>query len=147
MPAPRSPLAASRAWLIFEAEFPYNDHMIKNVLNTELASCSEALNTGFFRNGRCETCAQDSGMHTVCALMTREFLDFTLRRGNDLCTQRPEFDFPGLRPGDKWCVCLPRWVEALEAGLTPPIILRATHHSVLEYVPLETLTRHALQPE
>lgn len=125
----------------------YNDRMIKNVLNTELASCCETLNTGFFRNGRCETSAQDSGMHTVCALMTREFLDFTLDRGNDLCTPRPEFDFPGLRPGDKWCVCLPRWIEALEAGLAPPIILRATHHSVLEYVPLETLARHTLQPE
>lgn len=121
--------------------------MIKNVLNTELASCCETLNTGFFRNGRCETSAQDSGMHTVCALMTREFLDFTLRRGNDLGTPRPEFDFPGLQPGDKWCVCLPRWIEALKAGLAPPIILRATHHSVLEYVPLETLARHALQPE
>ena len=121
--------------------------MIRNVLNTALESCCDKLKTGFFRNGRCETCPRDTGMHTVCALMTAEFLDFTLNRGNDLCAPRPEFDFPGLRPGDKWCVCLPRWLEALEAGVAPRILLRATHHSVLEYVPLEALERHALRPE
>ncbi len=120
--------------------------MTQNVLDTELESCCDELNTGFFRNGKCETCAQDTGMHTVCALMTREFLEFSIEKGNDLCTPRAEFDFPGLRPGDKWCICLPRWIEALEAGVAPRIVLRATHHSVLQYVPLEVLEKYALQP-
>ena len=120
--------------------------MTKNVLDTELESCCDELNTGFFRNGKCETCAQDTGMHTVCALMTREFLEFSIEKGNDLCTPRAEFDFPGLRSGDKWCICLPRWIEALEAGVAPQIVLRATHHSVLQYVPLEVLEKYALQP-
>ena len=118
--------------------------MTKNVLGTELESCCDELNTGFFRNGKCETCDQDVGLHTVCAQMTAAFLEFSIKQGNDLSTPREEFEFPGLKPGDKWCVCLSRWIEALEAGVAPKILLRSTHHSVLEQVPIEVLEKHTL---
>lgn len=121
--------------------------MTRNVLGTELESCCDELETGFFRNGKCETCENDHGMHTICAVMTKEFLDFSKKSGNDLSTPRKEFDFPGLKPGDRWCICLPRWIEALEAGIAPKILLRSTHHSVLELVPLEVLERHAIKDD
>lgn len=99
--------------------------------------------TGFFRNGKCDTCADDTGMHTICVRMTGEFLAFSMARGNDLVTPQPEFNFPGLMPGDTWCVCLGRWQEAREAGVAPPVKLEATHVSVLEFVDFETLKVYA----
>ncbi|MFK7802152.1 MAG: DUF2237 family protein [Anaerolineae bacterium] len=120
--------------------------MIKNVLGTKLKVCSLDPVTGFFRDGKCDTCAEDVGLHTVCAELTLEFLEFGRDRGNDLMTPRPEFGFAGLRPGDKWCICLGRWIEAFNENqaIAPKIALEATHHSVLEHVPLEVLKKYAL---
>ncbi len=114
----------------------------KNVLGTKLQSCCLDPVTGFFRDGFCQTNAQDYGTHVVCARMTREFLDYTLAQGNDLCTARPEYRFPGLKPGDKWCLCAVRWKEAIQAGVAPPVILESTHEKALEYVTLEQLKAH-----
>lgn len=110
-----------------------------------LADCSNTIRTGFYRDGCCRTGPGDVGLHTVCACVTREFLDFSVARGNDLVTPRPEMDFPGLQPGDTWCVCVTRWKEALEAGVAPPVNLDATHASALEFVSIEELERHTLQ--
>jgi len=99
--------------------------------------------TGFFRDGYCRTGPDDVGLHTVCAVVTDEFLEFSRRRGNDLTTPRPEFDFPGLKPGDSWCLCVRRWAEALAAGKAPDVVLEATHLSALEFVSLEDLRAHA----
>ena len=118
--------------------------MQKNVLGGNLHSCCDELSTGFYRNGRCETDAQDAGMHTVCAKVTDEFLMFSKLKGNDLSTPFPEADFPGLKAGDKWCLCVQRWIEALEENKAPKIYLQATHSSVLEYVELEVLVKYAL---
>jgi uncharacterized protein (DUF2237 family) len=115
----------------------------RNVLGEPLGSCSMDPVTGFFRNGCCETGPEDVGMHTVCAVMTAEFLEFSLQVGNDLSTPRPEFGFPGLRPGDRWCLCAPRWKEALDAGVAPPVVLEATHEEVLAITPLGILKDHA----
>jgi uncharacterized protein (DUF2237 family) len=98
----------------------------RNVLGGPLAICSTQPVTGFFRNGCCDTSPEDVGSHTVCAVMTAEFLAFSKRQGNDLSTPRPEFGFPGLKPGDRWCLCAPRWQEALEANAAPRVVLRAT---------------------
>lgn len=103
--------------------------------------------TGFFRNGKCDTNAEDTGMHTVCAVMTDEFLEFSKEAGNDLSTPRPEFDFPGLKSGDQWCLCLARWIEAYNHERAPQIVLGATHASVLEFVDLETLRDFAIDGE
>lgn len=100
--------------------------------------------TGYYRNGCCDTTADDAGMHTICARMTAEFLSFSRERGNDLSTPRPEYAFPGLRAGDYWCLCLGRWVEALEAGVAPPVKLEATHASVLEFIEIEVLRANAV---
>ncbi len=115
----------------------------KNVLGTLLGSCCTSPMTGFYRDGLCRTGADDHGLHTVCAVMTAEFLAFSVSRGNDLVTPRPELRFPGLRPGDKWCVCVQRWKEALLAGVAPPVVLEATHASALEWVDLDDLRAHA----
>ncbi|MBV8682018.1 MAG: DUF2237 domain-containing protein [Caulobacteraceae bacterium] len=115
----------------------------RNVLGEPLASCSTDPVTGFFRNGCCETGPEDVGMHTVCAVMTAEFLEFSLAVGNDLSTPRPEFGFPGLQPGDRWCLCAPRWKEALDAGVAPPVVLDATHEEVLAITTLGILKDHA----
>ena len=115
----------------------------RNVLGGDLAPCSNAPLTGFYRNGCCETGAEDTGQHTVCAVMTAEFLRFSMRMGNDLSTPRPEYDFPGLRPGDRWCLCAPRWKEALDAGCAPAVVLDATHEEVLVIAPLGVLKDHA----
>ncbi|HEX4741061.1 MAG TPA: DUF2237 domain-containing protein [Caulobacteraceae bacterium] len=115
----------------------------RNVLGEPLGSCSMDPVTGFFRNGCCETGPEDVGMHTVCAVMTAEFLEFSSLVGNDLSTPRPEFGFPGLQPGDRWCLCAPRWKEALDAGVAPPIVLEATHEEVLAITPLGVLKDHA----
>ena len=100
--------------------------------------------TGFFRNGCCHTGPEDLGRHVVCAKLTREFLTFSLQRGNDLQTPMPQFGFPGLKPGDRWCLCAARWKEAADAGAAPPVILAATHEAALEVVALEDLKKHAL---
>jgi uncharacterized protein (DUF2237 family) len=115
-----------------------------NVLGEPLKPCSFDPVTGFFRDGCCNTGPDDRGRHTVCARMTAEFLAFSRARGNDLSTPRPELGFPGLRPGDRWCLCAARWVEALEAGAAPKVVLASTHLSVLRLVPLEVLQAHAL---
>jgi uncharacterized protein (DUF2237 family) len=116
----------------------------RNVLGGPLEPCSFEPNTGYFRDGHCHTCAQDHGSHTVCAAMTAEFLAFSKAAGNDLVTPRPEFDFPGLQPGDHWCLCAGRWLEACEAGAAPQVVLEATNEASLEVVPLELLRQHAL---
>lgn len=116
----------------------------KNVLGTELADCSRSPLTGFFRDGCCRTGPGDFGLHTVCAVMTQDFLEFTKAVGNDLSTPRPEFDFPGLKPGDRWCLCVSRWKEALEAGAAPRVVLEATHASALEWVDLAQLEALAI---
>jgi uncharacterized protein (DUF2237 family) len=110
----------------------------------EMASCCLDPLTGFYRTGHCETGPEDRGLHLVCARMTEEFLEFSVSRGNDLVTPRPEYGFPGLKPGNRWCLCVLRWKEALEAGVAPPVFLRATHVLALEHVDLEDLQAHAL---
>jgi len=115
-----------------------------NVLGSALATCSDDPRTGFYRNGCCDTGAEDTGMHTVCAVMTEAFLVFSREQGNDLSTPRPELGFAGLRPGDRWCLCVGRWKEALDAGVAPPVVLAATHEEALAVVPLEALKRHAI---
>ena len=116
-----------------------------NVLGGPLEVCSTRPMTGFYRDGCCHTGPQDSGRHVVCAQMTQEFLLFTQRMGNDLITPRPEYRFPGLKPGDRWCLCALRWREALEAGVAPPVILEATHKKALDCVILEDLHAHSLK--
>ena len=116
----------------------------KNVLGGPLAVCSSAPRTGFFRDGCCNTGADDVGIHVICARMTREFLEFERQRGNDLVTPMPAAQFPGLSPGDRWCVCAGRWREAFDAGVAPPVVLEATHEEALAIVPLADLRRHAL---
>ncbi len=116
----------------------------KNVLGTPLASCSKDPMTGFHRDGCCNTDDSDRGSHTVCAKMTAEFLAFSKQQGNDLSTPRRELGFPGLRPGDQWCVCASRWRDAADAGVAPPVFLASTHERATDIVPRETLVRHAL---
>jgi uncharacterized protein (DUF2237 family) len=118
----------------------------KNVLGGSLLTCSTSPLTGFFRDGCCNTDENDQGQHTVCALMTREFLEFSVIRGNDLVTPRPEWNFPGLKPGDYWCVCVLRWLEAFKAGCAPPVRLEATHQAALKFVRLEDLRSCAATP-
>jgi len=115
----------------------------KNVLGTELRPCCFDPMTGFFRDGFCKTGPEDLGLHLVCAVMTAEFLQFSKAVGNDLSTPVPAYDFPGLKPGDRWCLCVTRWVEALRAGKAPQIILESTHISAIEFADLADLKRHA----
>ena len=114
----------------------------KNVLGTELKSCCTNPMTGFYRDGFCRTGADDRGSHTICIYATAEFLEFSRAKGNDLTTPRPEFNFPGLVEGDKWCLVALRWQEALDAGVAPRVILEACHESALNYVRLEDLREH-----
>jgi uncharacterized protein (DUF2237 family) len=116
-----------------------------NVLGTELAPCSHDPVTGFYRTGCCEQRGDDPGMHVVCCRVTADFLDFSVSRGNDLVTPMPQYGFAGLQPGDQWCVCADRWVEALEAGRACPVVLESTHLSALEYVSLADLQAHAVR--
>ncbi len=115
-----------------------------NVLNEPLSPCSTDPLTGFFRNGACDTCAADNGSHTVCAVMTAEFLAFSKYVGNDLSTPRPEFGFAGLAPGDHWCLCASRFLQAHEDGCAPDVSLAATHLRALDIVPLDVLKGHAV---
>ncbi len=116
----------------------------RNVLGGRLESCSTRPMTGFFRNGCCDTSREDIGSHTVCVVMTAEFLAFSKAQGNDLSTPVPEFGFAGLKPGDRWCLCAPRWQEAFEAGAAPRVVLRATEQTALNYCDLAELKRLAV---
>ncbi|MBD1937049.1 DUF2237 domain-containing protein [Microcoleus sp. FACHB-68] len=116
-----------------------------NVLGGKLETCCTSPITGFYRDGKCNTGGGDMGAHIVCAQMTEEFLNYTKLRGNDLSTPVPAFNFPGLKPGDRWCLCASRWKEALDAGVAPPVVLPATHASALEYASLNELKQNALE--
>ena len=116
----------------------------RNVLGGPLGVCSEAPVTGFFRTGCCDTSPEDIGRHTVCIVATEEFLAFSKARGNDLSTPRPEYDFPGVQPGQRWCLCAARWREALQAGKAPQVVLNATNEATLDIVSLEDLKRYAV---
>ncbi len=116
----------------------------KNVLGTDLQTCSTDPVTGFYRDGCCNTGRDDMGLHLVCTEVTAEFLEFSQATGNDLSTPVPEWGFPGLQPGDRWCVCVERWKQAYEAGFAAPVVLEATHISTLEFVNLEHLREYAV---
>lgn len=116
-----------------------------NVLGGKLESCCTSPMTGYYRDGKCNTGGGDYGAHVVCAQVTEEFLTFTKQRGNDLSSPVPLFNFPGLKPGDRWCLCASRWKEALDAGVAPPVVLAATHISALEYVSEEELKQYAVE--
>ena len=118
-----------------------------NVYGNALSPCSHDPETGFLRDGHCRHLRRDPGRHEVCAELTQEFLEFSKAQGNDLMTPRPEFGFPGLEPGDRWCLCVPRWLEASEAGYAPPVVLAATNEAVLEDVSLSTLESYAVEEE
>ena len=116
----------------------------RNVLGNKLVPCSTQPRTGFFRDGCCNTNDDDFGVHTVCAEVTAAFLAFSKQSGNDLSTPRPEYGFPGLKPGDRWCLCASRWVEAMEAGCAPRVVLESTHERTLAFVAIGTLQRFAI---
>jgi uncharacterized protein (DUF2237 family) len=116
-----------------------------NVIGLPLAACSKDPLTGFFRDGSCNTCAEDAGSHTVCVVMTAEFLAFSKYLGNDLSTPRPEFSFPGLNPGDSWCLCAGRFLQAHQEGCAPQVQLASTHQKAMEVVPIEVLRLYAAQ--
>ena len=115
-----------------------------NVYGKELETCCDNPKTGFFRNGMCDTCKEDLGVHTVCILATEEFLVFSKGAGNDLSTPRPEFNFPGLKPGNRWCLCAKRWKEAYEQGKAPPVFLESTHEATLKLVDFNILQQYAV---
>ncbi|MGM0449006.1 MAG: DUF2237 family protein [Methanobacteriota archaeon] len=119
----------------------------RNVFGGELAPCGQEPTTGYRRDGYCRDVDGDAGEHTLCAVVTAEFLRYSRDRGNDLITPRPEFDFPGLEPGDHWCLCVGRWLEAVEAGVAPPVVLDATDESVLGAVEADRLREHEFDPE
>ena len=119
----------------------------KNVLGTDLKSCCTDPMTGFYRDGFCNTGAGDFGAHVVCAVMTEEFLSYTKAQGNDLSTPAPAYQFPGLKPGDRWCLCASRWKEALDDGVAPKVALASTHASALEYVSLAELQTNAIKSD
>lgn len=120
--------------------------MARNVLGGELEVCSSDPLTGYLRDGCCNTASGDLGVHTVCAVMTAEFLSFSKEQGNDLSTPHPEWGFPGLKPGDRWCLCAPRWQEAFEAAQAPRVVLAATHELTLEWCDRAALIAHAIDP-
>lgn len=119
--------------------------MAKNVFGEELITCSTRPLTGFYRDGCCETGELDHGTHTVCAVLTQEFLEFSKAKGNDLITPRAEYSFPGLKEGDKWCLCVNRWMEAYQAKAAPKLVLEATNIKTLEYIPLSELVKYAFK--
>ncbi|MEN0004724.1 MAG: DUF2237 domain-containing protein [Bacteroidota bacterium] len=119
----------------------------KNVLGGPLQTCCTSPMTGFYRNGKCETGPEDRGIHVVCAMVTKEFLEYSKAQGNDLMTPNPYYRFPGLKPGDGWCLCASRWKEAKNAGVAPPVILASTHENALKIVTLEELEEHAVDTQ
>ena len=124
----------------------FNPVMARNVLGGELAECSRDPMTGWFRDGCCNTDAGDYGVHTVCVVVTEEFLEFSRAAGNDLTTPVPAMRFPGLKPGDRWCLCAARWVEAKQAGMAPDVVLEATHARTLEWASLAEMEEHRAPP-
>lgn len=118
--------------------------MEQNIIGGTLADCSRDPLTGWFRDGCCRTDEHDRGVHTVCVRLTQDFLEFSARKGNDLITPRPELGFPGLKPGDQWCLCASRWLEAYHADVAPGVVVNATHEATLSIVPLDVLLDHAL---
>jgi len=124
-----------------------NNPKQRNVLGGPLRCCCIKPKTGFYRDGFCTSGPEDYGRHLVCAVVTERFLDFSRNMGNDLITPRPNYDFPGLKPGDKWCLCVLRWMEAWQAGIAPMVVLEATHNNVLDYVDLGELQKHAIETE
>ena len=118
--------------------------MARNVLGDPLVPCSHAPLTGFYRDGCCNTGREDLGLHLVCVVLTAEFLAFSKNRGNDLSTPRRDWGFPGLKPGDRWCLCMQRWVEAYQAGFAPGIVLEATNELALEWADLSTMKEYAV---
>ena len=123
----------------------YNCGMARNVLGNDLEPCCYEPLTGYYRDGFCHTGAGDSGIHTVCAVMSDAFLKFSREQGNDLSTPRPEYEFPGLTAGDRWCLCASRWKEAYDAGMAPKVVLESTHASTLEFASIEELTSCAVK--
>ncbi len=123
----------------------YNCVMARNVLGKDLEPCCYEPLTGYYRDGFCHTGAGDSGVHTVCAVMSDAFLKFSREQGNDLSTPRPEYEFPGLTAGDRWCLCASRWKEAYDAGMAPKVVLESTHASTLEFASIEELTSCAVK--
>ena len=121
--------------------------MESNVLGTELEACCFEPKTGFYRDGFCKTGTEDIGTHVVCAIMTDEFLRFSRSRGNDLINPIPNYQFPGLKAGDKWCLCVSRWKEAYLEGVAPPVILEATHEKALKYVSFDMLLEHKVSSD
>jgi uncharacterized protein (DUF2237 family) len=119
----------------------------RNVIGGSLLECSGEPLTGFFRDGCCATGPEDVGSHTVCTIVTEQFLSFSRRIGNDLSMPQPQFGFPGLRPGDRWCVCAARWLEAHDSGCAPPVLLAATHERALDLIEIDTLLDYAIEPE
>ena len=119
----------------------------KNVLGQRLEPCGRDPLTGFYRDGCCSTGPDDVGVHTVCCIVTAEFLETSARLGNDLMTPMPQFGFPGLHPGDRWCVCASRWLQVQQAGAACPVVLEATHEATLEIVPFDLLLQHSVIPE
>ena len=117
-----------------------------NVFGLPLQACCYDPVTGYFRDGYCKTMTEDRGTHVVCAMVTEEFLQFSKKRGNDLITPVPQWQFPGLKPGDRWCLCISRWLEAEKAGVAPQVVLEATHEIALEYTELDTLVKYAYMP-
>ena len=118
---------------------------LENVLGTPLQSCCTDPMTGFYRDGICQTGPQDIGVHVVCAKLTEAFLSYTKAQGNDLSTPQPMYNFPGLKPGDKWCLCASRWKEAMDDGVAPPVVLESTHKAALQHVSLADLQAHAVE--
>lgn len=133
----------SRVTLLVQCSFT---PMAKNIFGETLIPCGTDPITGFYRDGCCETGTDDLGTHTVCAVMDEAFLTFTKRRGNDLSTPIPAYDFPGLKPGDRWCLCASRWLEAYQAGMAPQVILEATHEKTLSFISLDELVKYAFKP-
>lgn len=119
----------------------------KNVLGRQLETCGGDPVTGFFRDGCCHTSAEDLGIHTVCCIVTEKFLKTSAQFGNDLSTPMPQYGFPGLKDGDRWCVCAPRWLQAQRAGAACPVVLEATHEATLEVIPFDILLQYAVIPE
>jgi uncharacterized protein len=122
------------------------NHTQRNVFGTPLQPCNNNPKTGFMRDGCCQSSFLDNGKHTVCAIMTEEFLQFSIKHGNDLITPRPDWDFPGLLPGDRWCVCAERYKEALDAGIKTPLVLEATNERTLDVISLEELLDLGIAP-
>ena len=125
----------------------YISFMEKNIFGEPLETCCSSPMTGYFRDGLCRTVSQDTGTHTVCAVMTDEFLIFSAAKGNDLITPIPFYQFPGLKAGDKWCLCVTRWLQAERSGKAPKLILEATHEKTLDYAPLALLIKHTFRVE